>query len=139
VQLHLRPSAGVDHRALVWFDIIGVIPAGSTITDAVLYINDETGDNYQVQFLPVTSPWTDAVTWNTQPAFDQNPVGGFTLTPGGCVRAGYVSVATVQSWLDSPSTNYGLMLYPPAGAGEVLLSSLEGAVKPRLLVSYNPP
>jgi hypothetical protein len=136
-QLHISPSRDVQHWALIQFDLSS-IPAGSKITSAVLYINDETGDNYQVKFRRVTSPWDESVTWKTRPTFDSSSIGGFKLTKHGCVRAGYIDPTMVQTWLDSPSTNYGLALYPPSGAGDVKLTSREGSPPPLLVVSYSP-
>ncbi len=136
-QLHIRPSGKVDRRALLQFDLSS-IPAGSRITSAILYINDETGGNYLVEFRRITSKWDESVTWNTQPAIGSIPIGGFMLTKVPCVRAGQIDLKVVQSWLDSPSTNYGLMLFPTSGGGDVSFTSQEGSPAPVLQVSYSP-
>ena len=135
-QLHISPSRDVRRWALIQFDLSS-IPAGSKITSAILYINDETGGSYRVKFRRVTNPWDESVTWKSRPAFDPNPIGGFKLTKHGCVRAGYIDPTVVQAWLDSPSTNYGLALYPPSGAGDVGLTSREGSLPPVLVVYYS--
>ncbi|HSB65161.1 MAG TPA: DNRLRE domain-containing protein [Anaerolineales bacterium] len=135
--LHIRPSGKVDRRALLRFDLSS-IPAGSRITRATLYMNDESGGNYLVEFRRVTSNWDESVTWNTQPSIDTTPIGGFTLTKEPCVRAGQIDPTVVQAWLDSPSTNYGLMLFPPTGGGDASFTSREGSPVPILAVSYSP-
>ncbi len=134
-QLHIRPTGKVDRRALLQFDLSS-IPAGSRITSAILYINDETGGNYVVEFRRVTSRWDETVTWNSQPSIDSTPIGSFTLTKQPCVRAGQISLAVVQAWLDSPSTNFGLMLFPPTGGSDAVLTSREGSTVPLLVVTY---
>ncbi len=133
--LHIRPSGKVDRRALLQFDL-STIPAGSRITSATLCINDETGGNYLVEIRLVTSTWDESVTWETQPTVDSIPIGRFILSKKPSVRAGQIDPAVVQAWLDSPSTNYGLMLYPPSGAGDASFTSREGSPVPILAVSY---
>ena len=137
-QLHISPSRNVNHWALIQFDL-NSIPTGSKITSAILYINNETGDNYQVELRRVTGLWDESATWKTRPTFDSNAIGDLTITKRGCVRAGYIDPTVVQVWLDSPSTNYGLALYPPSGTGDVKLTSREGSPPPLLVVSYSPP
>ncbi|HVN53787.1 MAG TPA: NBR1-Ig-like domain-containing protein [Anaerolineaceae bacterium] len=137
-QLHISPYKGAGHWTLIQFDLSS-IPAGSKINSVILYINDETGAHFPVEFRRVTSPWNESVTWNTQPTIDSTAIGGFSPTGGACVRAGYIDPSVVQAWLDSPSHNDGLAVYPSSGAGDVSLTSREGSLPPSLLVSYSPP
>jgi len=135
--LYIRPTAGIDKRALIKFDLSS-IPAGSQILAAILYVYNDQGDNYLVNILEVTSPWSEmTTTWDTQPSADPGtPVGSFTLTSATCTRGAFVGNAMVQSWVDNPASNYGIMLYPPNGAGDVWFFSREGAQAPQLWVAY---
>jgi hypothetical protein len=135
--LTIRPSAGVDQRALVEFDLSS-IPAGSTVTSAALYLTVTTGNNYAVQFYPITQAWTEIVTWNTQPTYDVTSAGSMTLTTSTCTRVASFSTALVSSWINDPSGNDGVYLYPPSGAGQASFSSREGTSAPVLVVNYIP-
>ncbi len=135
--LYIRPTAGIDKRALVRFDLSS-IPSGSQVLGAILYLyNDQTG-NYKVNLLQVTAPWDEmGVTWNNQPAANTgSPVGSFQLTNTKCTRAANLSNALVQSWVDNPGSNYGVMLYPPSGSGDAWFFSREGSQPPQLFVVY---
>jgi hypothetical protein len=135
--LYIRPTAGIDKRALIKFDLSS-IPAGSQILAAILYVYNDKDDNYAVDILQVTSSWSEmSTTWNTQPAANPgSPVGSFLLTSAKCTRAAFISNTLVQSWVDDPASNDGIMLYPPAGAGDVWFFSRESAQAPQLWVAY---
>jgi hypothetical protein len=133
-QLHIRPSGFVDRRGLVFFNLTE-IPQDFLVTSAVLYLTNEDGDNYLVELHRIIEPWTESTNWDTQPAFDPAVSGGFQLDKNLCTRAAYVDISLVQSWIDSPGTNYGLMLYPPDGSGDVAFSSREGSSPPVLVIT----
>ena len=135
--LYIRPTAGIDKRALIKFDL-GSIPAGSQVLAAILYIYNDQADNYVVNILQVTSPWDEmSVTWNNQPPTNAgSAVGSFQLTTNKCTRGAFISNALVQSWVDDPGSNNGIMLYPPSGAGDVWFCSREGTQAPQLYVVY---
>jgi hypothetical protein len=135
--LKVRPSAGVDQRGLVAFDISS-IPPGSTVLGAALYVTVSTGDNYTVQFYPVTQPWVETVTWDTQPTYNATSAGSFTLTTSACTRVSSFSAALVTAWINDPESNYGVYLFPPSGAGQAAFSSREGPYPPVLVVNYIP-
>ncbi|MCL4560892.1 MAG: DNRLRE domain-containing protein [Chloroflexi bacterium] len=136
--LYIRPTGGVDERALVRFDLSSL--AGKTVLSAILYIYDDSGTgNYPVDVLQVTSDWSEmAVTWDNQPDTNPASIGNFTLTKPNCTLATYLNPSLVQSWVDNPALNFGVMLYPPSGAGEAKLSSREGANPPKLWVATQP-
>ncbi len=134
--LYVRPSAGVDKRSLVRFDL-GFL-AGKNVQAAILYVTNAKGDNYAVSVLKVTAPWDEmGVTWNNQPAADTgSAAGSFQLTNDLCTRGTLLNTGLVQGWVDDPGSNFGVMLYPPAGAGDVNFSSREGPNPPQLFVVY---
>jgi hypothetical protein len=127
----------VDQRGLVAFDLSS-IPPGSTVLGAALYITISTGDNYTVEFYPVDQPWSETVTWDTQPTYTAASAGSFTLTTSACTRVSSFSTSLVTSWVDDPSGNYGIYLFPPSGAGQAAFSSREGTDPPVLVVNYIP-
>ena len=136
--LNIRPSAGVDQRALVVFDLSS-IPPGSTVLSAALYMTVTSGDTYVVQFYPVTQPWAETITWNTQPTYNAASAGSITLTTSLCTRVSSFSTALVSTWINDPTSNYGVYLYPPSGAGQASFSSREGTNPPVLMVNYTTP
>jgi hypothetical protein len=135
--LNIRPSAGIDQRALVAFDL-STIPPGSTVLSAALYLTVTSGGNYAVEFYPVTQPWAETVTWNTQPTYIASSAGSFTLSTITCTRVSIFSTSLVTSWINDPSSNYGVYLFPPSGAGQASFSSREGANPPVLVIVYIP-
>ena len=137
-EIKIKPDNVVEKRGLVAFDLSS-IPAGSTVLSANLYLTVTNDDDYLVLFYPITQPWLESVTWNTQPSFVANPVGGFTLTNSKCTRVSSLSTDLVSSWVNNPATNYGVYIYPPSGTGEAKFSSREGANPPILVVDYLPP
>jgi hypothetical protein len=138
-RLNVRPSSGINRRAFVQFDLSS-IPPGSTIHNAVFYINDETGGTFDVYLYPVVQAWDEVTTtWNTQPGYDPTAVGMIALFPGSCVRNTYLDTAIVQQWVDNPELNYGLILYPPEGSGNATFTSREGDIDPILWIEYTPP
>jgi hypothetical protein len=135
--LKIRPTAGVDQRGLVRFDLSGIAP-GSTILSAALYITVIKGDDYEVRFYPITQPWPETVTWRTQPAYDATSAGSFVLTKTVCTRVASFSTSLVSAWINDPSTNFGIYLYPPTNSGQATFSSREGANPPVLVIDYQP-
>jgi hypothetical protein len=97
-----------------------------------------TGRTYTVEDYPITEAWAEDVTWNTQPTYVANTAGSVALTTTACTRVSNFSVALVQAWVDAPSSNYGIYLYPPAGSGAASFSSREGTDPPVLNVTYSP-
>ena len=123
---------------MIQFDLTS-IPAGSTILSAVLYLNDETGEEYTVLVHPIEETWPESVTWDTAPAFNLTAIGSFNLTLTPCVRAAWLDVSQVSDWVDNPATNFGVLLYPTGNAGEDLITSREGALPAKMVIDYLPP
>jgi hypothetical protein len=134
--LRIRPNNGVDRRSLIEFDLTS-IPPGSTITSATLYLFDLTGGNFTVNIYRITENWPETVNWSTQPAFNSTARGSFALTSSSCVRSAHIDPSLVQSWVNNPSNNNGLILYPPSGEGQTIFSSREGVTPPKLIVNFS--
>ncbi len=134
----IRPTAGVDQRGLIAFDLSG-IPAGSTVHSAYLYLTILTGKTYTVEFYPATASWDESTTWNTMPSYDASSKGSLSLSSTACTRMAVLDAALVQGWLDGTVPNFGIYLFPPAGSGQSIFSSREGASPPVLVVDYSIP
>jgi hypothetical protein len=143
-----------DREALVKFDIASGIPAGATITDAVLrlFINTE-GESYSVH--KMKSSWVATDTYNSLGAIatDAN-VKAYAIadhvTPSG--QSNYVGFydlpipnATVQSWLDGGIANNGFFIQQvqseSTGNGFQWdsVNSATASRVPLLIVSYTMP
>jgi hypothetical protein len=134
----IRPTAGVDQRGLIAFDLSG-IPVGSTVHSAYLYLTIMAGKSYSVEFYNVTSSWDESTTWNTMPGYDANSRGNLSLSATACTRVAVFDTALVQGWVDGSILNFGIYLYPPAGSGQSSFSSREGLNPPVLVVDYSLP
>lgn len=86
------------------------LPAGTTLTSAILHIHTSEFNNELVNIYGVSSTWDETtVTWNTKPNIFATPIEG-SLTPD---IYGWKTVnitALVGKWLDGTYTNYGLLL-----------------------------
>lgn len=138
-QLHLRPSGKVDKISLIQFDLSS-IPPGTNISSVALFLNDESGKQFPVEIYRVTQPWVDStITWDNMPTYDSTSLGNLMLAGTPCVVGAYISPALVQDWVDHPTTNFGVVLFPPSGTGDAAISSKEGILPPKLVVVINSP
>ena len=55
------------------------------------------------------------------------------------MRAAWLDVHQVSAWVNDPASNFGVLLYPDANSGEVLITSREGALPAKLVIDYQPP
>lgn len=134
-------------RSVIKFDISD-IPAGATITEAKLQLYcfniynvssmDVTGYKLLIGWDESTSTW--ASPW-TNPGGDFDEAVTDTINVGTLgVNVFTVSTALVQSWLDNPSGNYGILFKSPSeDTGEIMFNSSEDAnpaERPVLKVKY---
>ncbi len=121
------------------------IPQGSTVTSAVVYVNNNAGNsqNYTSPLYPITSDWDEmAVTFSTRPQVDTSWLAGvFIASDSNCSQGIDVDPALVQAWIDDPAANFGLALYPDERVSrETNLTSRENSSGgPLIVVAYDPP
>ena len=151
---------------MVKFDVSSV-PASSTINSATLrlYVTDKRSQllsDQAVSVHPVTSEWGESqVTWVRRTSVNWSPAGGayggsiasvlFSSMSTGAWVTFSIPASTVQSWVDSPSSNCGVLIKldpdsdPGTGAVEkfniVQFASSEkipSSQRPRLEITYAP-
>ena len=137
-----------DVNALLkWVIPATEIPAGSTVTSAKIdfwVFNHSGGQVYELY--KVKSSWAEGTaTWNVKPAWDTVILGnmGPTTAPANyTVALNPSGKSVVQGWVNTPSSNYGLVIRDSVNADGLDFDSSEGATKlhrPMLTVCYNPP
>ncbi len=101
-------------RQLQYYDLDSY--AGQTVVSAsYTWTTYEVWDyaNTEIVMNPITEEWhKNTVTWNNQPAHGAAVLGTLTGMGGSGEGEGEwitrtIPVASIQAWLDSPSTNYG--------------------------------
>ena len=135
-------SPAQEGRGLVQFEGLSAIPAGSTITSAILelysYANNP-NDNYTIN--RITATWVEmTVTWDNQPAHDPTPAA--TVLVAGAGTYSWTITALVQAWVTGTYQNYGFKLIRPSGAmtSQPYFCSSDNTTyaKPKLTVIYTP-
>ena len=151
-------GGGADDEALLRWDV-SQVPAGATITSAYINItiNNSSGGTYQIYAL--NRDWNELeATWNNtatgvpwqiagaKGALDRDAtlLGIFPVGSTGTILAtlNASGTARVQSWVDSPATNHGLIVVSTASGDGVYFRSSEYATaseRPRITITYNPP
>lgn len=121
---------------------VGQIPFGSTILSAKLQLNVTNVGN-TVNLYRMVTGWTDASTWNSLGGGVQ--IGTETVhsidasfTPSATGLYTVDVTSSLRAWLANPSSNLGWALNP-TGTDGVDIDSLEGAIKPKLVVNYAAP
>jgi len=154
LQLH----GTLDRAALLKWDL-SEIPAGNRVQSVTLAVNalDRSRSVYQVY--AVKRDWAeDQVTWNSAAAGDpweipgvqggsdrgSEVLGTITAPATGPVTVEFnaAGVALVQSWIDDPATNFGVVLQNYDNTDGLKFSSRESttaAVRPQLTVTYAAP
>lgn len=118
----------------------GKIPVGSTILGATLELEVWSGGN-PIALHRMLRHWSDADTWDSLRDGVQtdgvearvSPDATTESVPTGLLQIDVTS--SVQSWANDPSGNRGWTLMP-TGSNGVDFHSAEGAIPPRLVVSY---
>ena len=124
--MYTRVSSGADiERPLLSFDVSS-IPSNATVLTATLSMrtfNDNSGI-YTVDVKALTQSWTESgATWNTYDGgnnwasaggdFGSTVYGSFTTPTGNNVTINVdLTPSLVQSWVDTPSSNKGIILDP---------------------------
>ena len=141
-----------ESRDLLKFDL-SAIPAGSVIVSASLNLYADTNStNGAMQgtadasyLLQVTSAWNaNTVTWATQPA--TTTVGQVLLAQSTSPNENYLNLnvaSFVQSWVNTPAQNYGIMskMITPNHYNHMIFCSgnhPDSSLRPALMICYTP-
>jgi hypothetical protein len=158
--LRTRPTSEAS-RALMRWNLTGVVPAGATITSAQLQMYSNARSNALAQTITaykLLRAWDEAtVTWN-------QAATGVPWTTAGCAGIGsdrdsaasasiaigpadpvpgwyaFALTSLVQSWISDPGSNYGLILVATGGSVAYdFLSSESGStdLRPKLVIEYS--
>ncbi len=98
-------------RSLLWFDVKDV---KGHVVNAYLELNAKTTISlvtpglYQIGAFRVSSRW-EKPSWNTAPRYDESPIGTAAVAEDKAYKIIGLADA-VQSWVDDPSSNYGLLI-----------------------------
>lgn len=151
-------GSGKDMYVLLRWDV-GAVPPGSTVQSARIKLHVTNASTQTYELYRLSRAWTETgATWN-QAATGTNwavPGAKGSTDRGSTVRGTVTATATglvtitlnssgvsmVQSWVDSPSGNYGLILADPANADSLQFASREASTasqRPRLEITYTPP
>jgi phosphodiesterase/alkaline phosphatase D-like protein len=153
-----EPSgSGQDFSVILKWNISD-IPAGSTVQSAKITfeVSNSTTDVYELY--EMKRNWVeDQATWDVYSTGNNWEIAGAagsldrgstilgTLTSN--VNGSYTinlnasGIALVQSWVDSPSTNYGIIIANSVSADGINISSSEAttlSARPKLMVTYIP-
>ncbi len=110
-------------KGLIQWDL-GWVPKGIKLTDATMKLYFYSRYHYQsekMHWYPIIEPWKEGtktgsaatpgeVTWNNLPKFDNTKaISSIDWASGGGWVEFSLDLTTVQSWIDNPETNYGMM------------------------------
>lgn len=151
-------GTGRDYRGLIRWDVSS-IPAGSTVTSATLTVsveNSAPGETYEI--VELLRSWNETqATWNlAAPGSSWGSPGASSVSDRGSEVLGTMSrgstgtytvslngagIAVVQDWVDTPSSNHGLMIFDTGAADQLELYQSENKTaswRPRLTITYVP-
>jgi hypothetical protein len=151
----LEVDGSPDYAGLVSWDLSS-IPAGKTVTAVTVTFNVTDISASAYEFYALKRPWTETgatwnvasagVNWQTAGANGSNDrettvLGAITGSTTGLktVTLNSSGIAKVQSWINNPATNYGLVILDYANSDGLDLNSSEiGTVsnRPKITVTY---
>ena len=152
------PGSANDKSTLLRWDISS-IPAGSTVTASSLTLNITNLTNGSYPLYGLLRPWIEnQATWTSyaagsdwqtagaQGSLDRNAAAIGVLGPVGTglqtITLNAAGVALVQSWVDNPAQNFGLIIADSTTTDGADWDSSEAATasnRPRLTVDYVSP
>jgi acid phosphatase type 7 len=145
-----------DFATLLRWDL-SVIPAGKTITGVTLTFNVVDASAHAYELYALKRSWSESAAtwvryssgnakWQTPGANGANdrdftPVGTLSASATGSatVTLNSTGVAKVQSWLNSPSTNFGFIIQNATNIDGIDFTSSEGATvsqRPVMTITY---
>ena len=127
------------------------IPTGSTIVSASLSLwhstiaNHSTSTNNEEIFSKVTQAWSEStVTWNTQPSFSSTDTVHIGTTTIGDDKLNINLASFVQSWVNTPAVNYGMVMHLDDDPGSLRRyqsyassDDANATTRPKLVVVWN--
>jgi hypothetical protein len=143
--------AGNCTRIFAQFDLSSSIPSTAVILSANLslfyYDNESPATSGPVGMYRVTGSWDEStITWNTSPAVQSTSISTITVPAAATGSFLIWNVSSLaQIWVNTPSTNYGLMLRDTNEASlegyKLFYSSEWGDVnqQPKLVITYAVP
>ncbi len=132
-----------EYWALFKWDLSSLTNVTITSAIARFYCSDYLGNLMTPEVYKVTSSWNEgSVTWNTKPSYGGSDIGHDDLDSSGWFEVDASALITiVQGWVDSSSTNYGLVIRHDA-YGDLRLAEFRtkeysgGTYKAQLIVTY---
>jgi len=143
--MEVRNQLESARRALVAFDL-SAIPVGSTVLSATLslYATSAPASSLGLEVHRPSEPWTEMVTWDTQPS-----VGRSDASISGGTATGWKSwdvTAAVAAWVSGSAPNHGFQVKSTSEASgfakTYAFATREAPApenRPRLDVTYRPP
>jgi hypothetical protein len=125
-----------EMQTLIRFHPIS-LPEGAEITGARIRLHQINGSSYgAVEVYALQGAFNEeTVTWNTKPA--RGALQSTTELEGGSgLRFLDISTSLARSWIQSPATNYGIVLIYNNGGTGYSFDSDETGSPPTLIISY---
>lgn len=114
IRAGMADSTTGHNRGYVSFDLSSLtsatISAASITLDCFSHYDPNNSANKNVYVRTATADWDDNTTWNTRPGMGSTILGNTAVTGTGFYSFN-VGASTVQGWVNSPTTNYGLNVY----------------------------
>lgn len=139
---YVGATGGNKYRMMLFFDF-GLIPNDAIINSASLNLHQASGTARTLDIHPITAPWQDTDTWNSNIPYDSNKKA--TVSAGGGAVAITVDVKSiVQDMINGVNNNYGFLI-KLADETQSLLGSIDSldhataANRPTLTIDYTIP
>ena len=127
-------SAGKNYFAYMKFNV-SLIPIGSTITGALMYVDIKSKYISNNTIDIITSTWVEStVTWNTKPTSSSNYTVNWVIGSTGWLSVNITSI--VSAWYAGTITNYGVRLSSPSAIDYNEFYSLDSGNLPYIQVHY---
>jgi hypothetical protein len=153
--VELRIDGNPDHASLLKWDL-SFIPAGVTITSVTLTFNVTNVTQHVYELYALRRAWSEsastwikadaAVNWQSAGASGLNDretvaLGSLTssITGPKTIALNAAGIAKVQSWVNSPSTNFGFILQDYTVSDAINLTSSEASTvsqRPVITITY---
>jgi hypothetical protein len=148
-------GTGKDKSAMLKWNL-SAIPAGSKISSASVTLNVTDSSTQTYQAYELKRPWVEsAATWliyaagkswqiaGAKGSLDTGTIVAGTVSPSATGKQTFtLSPALVQSWVDNPPTNNGIIIASATNTDSFGFSSRESTtsgLRPQLSVTYTAP